>query len=183
MEIVRIFADCLYAIRYDSEEADEFERLFDQWQDIEYLEGFFEDNKQDLQHGFYGTFSIEEAVKATRNEARWLQQEFRKMARKTVSEQNRGLDALFKPLDNNQYRLIELIKSKTKGNRNRSWLRIYAIRVDANLYVVTGGAIKLTATMKERAHTQKELQKIERCREYLRTQGLIDEQSFKEFEI
>ncbi len=183
MEIVRIFADCLYAVRYDSEEADEFERLFDQWQDIEYLENFFENNKQDLQHGFYGTFSIEEAVKATREEARRLQQDFRRMARKTATEQNRGLDTLFKPLDNNQYRLIELMKSKAKGNRNRSWLRIYAIKVDANLYVVTGGAIKLTATMKERTHTQKELQKIDRCREYMRMQGLIDERTFKELEI
>jgi hypothetical protein len=75
------------------------------------------------------------------------------------------------------------MRTKAKGDRHRSWLRIYAIRVDVDLYIVTGGAIKLTATMREREHTQKELQKIDRCRNYLREQGIFDEQAFKELEI
>lgn len=183
MEVVPIFANCLYAIRYEAEEADEFERLFDLWQDIEYLEDFFEKNKLDLQSGFYGPISIEEAVKATRNEAKWLEEELKKLSQQTLAEQNRGLETLFKPLDNNQYRIIELSKSKVKGNRNKSWLRIYAIRIDINLYIVTGGAIKLTGTMEEREHTQKELRKINRCSNYFFQQGLIDEQAFRELEI
>ena len=38
MEIVPIFGENLYAVRYPDEEKDEFERLFELWQDPEFLE-------------------------------------------------------------------------------------------------------------------------------------------------
>lgn len=41
MEIVPIFAKHLFAVRYDEDDPDEFEKLFTQWSDIEYLEEFF----------------------------------------------------------------------------------------------------------------------------------------------
>ncbi len=69
MEIVCIFENCLWATKYTDKGPDEFERLFELWQDIEYLEQFFEDNKHDLQSEFYDQISVEEAVRETRNEA------------------------------------------------------------------------------------------------------------------
>jgi hypothetical protein len=93
------------------------------------------------------------------------------------------IQTLFKPLNNSEYRIVQLSKNKAYGNRNQSWLRIYAIKVDVNTFVVTGGAIKLTRTMNEREHTSLELIKLTRCRDYLREEGLIDEQAFKELEL
>ena len=46
-------------------------------------------------------------------------------------------------------------------NRHASWLRIYAIKLEPGIYVITGGAIKLTRTMQEREHTLLELDKME----------------------
>ena len=59
-----------------------------------------------------------------------------------------------------------------------SWLRIYAIRLEKNVFVVTGGAIKLTHTMQERVHTQLELDKLNLCRQYLVDNGVFDSESF-----
>jgi hypothetical protein len=59
-----------------------------------------------------------------------------------------------------------------------SWLRIYAIRFEKNVFVITGGAIKLTPTMQERAHTQQELTKLNLCRQFLMENGVFDSDSF-----
>ena len=39
---------------------------------------------------------------------------------------------------------------------------IYAIKLEPGIYVITGGAIKLTRTMQEREHTLRELAKMEK---------------------
>ena len=59
-------------------------------------------------------------------------------------------------------------------------LRIYAICLEKDLYVVTGGAIKLTRTMQERKHTSYELEKLNKCMEYLKQNGVFDKESFVE---
>lgn len=62
-----------------------------------------------------------------------------------------------------------------------SWLRIYAIKLARGIYIVTGGAIKLTATMQEREYTAKELDKIEKVRNFLLAENIIDDDSFIEY--
>jgi hypothetical protein len=73
---------------------------------------------------------------------------------------------------------------KAKTNRHSghaSWLRIYAIRLADGVYIVTGGAIKLTATMQEREHTLKELYKIDQVRRFLLSEKIIDNDGFVEY--
>lgn len=41
-----------------------------------------------------------------------------------------------------------------------SWLRIYAVRLDTNLFLISGGAIKLTKNM-DKPHLQNELRKLD----------------------
>ncbi|MCM1440178.1 MAG: hypothetical protein NC131_13395 [Roseburia sp.] len=93
------------------------------------------------------------------------------------------LDELFKPLDITDTRMSELTREKVRNwNRNRhaSWLRIYAIRLEPNVYVVTGGAIKLSRTMQEREHTAHELEKLNHCKAFLKANGVFDQGSFVE---
>ena len=94
-----------------------------------------------------------------------------------------NLDELFKPLGSADTRATELSREKARNWDNRqhaSWLRVYAIRLEPNIYVVTGGAIKLTRTMQEREHTAIELEKLNRCKEFLKSQGVFDKDSFVE---
>lgn len=60
---------------------------------------------------------------------------------------------------------------------------MYAIRIAANCFVISGGAIKLTQQMAEREHTANELRKIERTKDYLIDEGLFDENDFDILEL
>ena len=94
-----------------------------------------------------------------------------------------NLDDLFKPLDITDTRTRELSREKARNwerQRHASWLRVYAIRLERNVYVVTGGAIKLTRTMQEREHTNIQLKKLNQCKTWLRANGVFDQDSFVE---
>lgn len=167
MKIVGIFADQLTSFHYDGEQLDEFTRLFRLWQDPLYLYNFFTENIDDLQDGFFGTLSITTAIRETRLEARRLEQLFM-----TQSAGANNLDSIFSPLTQNEP--LELTKSKARGDSPKSWLRIYAIKVDANAYIITGGVIKLTRSMQDRNHTAAELTKFKRCLDFLKEEGITD---------
>ncbi len=175
MRIVRIFATRLNAFQYDTEDFDEVKRLFQHWQDPEFLEDFFYKNSGDLP--FFNSISIENAIISTKAEAIRLESELKRLS----ESQSESLDNIFIPLD--KYLDNDLTRSKAKGDRQKSWLRLYALKIDSNVYVVTGGTIKLTKKMQDREHTNKELQKIERCRDYLHEQGITDIDGFKELDL
>lgn len=66
----------------------------------------------------------------------------------------------------------EKARLKESINRHASWLRIYALKLTTGIYIITGEAIKLTATMQERQHTLVELQKMENIRNFLISESL-----------
>lgn len=140
----------LWAVRDETKEADELTLLFREWSNANYLLDFFLANIDDLQ-GFFHVEKISDAVKDTMEDARVLE---RLILDFPYTEQ---LDGLFHSLSLSDNRIHELTREKARNwdrERHASWLRIYAIRVEPNVYIVTGGAIKLTATMQDREHTQ-----------------------------
>jgi len=70
MDIIPIFEPHLYAFRYPTEIKDELERIFELWNDTEYLEYFFESNKSDL--AYYGV-GVDGAMNETYKEAKAFQ--------------------------------------------------------------------------------------------------------------
>ena len=50
------------------------------------------------------------------------------------------------------------------------------------IYIITGGAIKLTKTMQEREHTLQELEKMEKVRNFLIQEHVFDEDSFTDYQ-
>lgn len=98
--------------------------------------------------------------------------------------ENDNLDTLFRPLDNNEISESLLQKDKARLKKrplHSSWLRIYAIRLSTGAYIITGGAIKLTLKMEEREHTKLELSKIEKVRNFLLSEHIIDDDSFIDY--
>jgi hypothetical protein len=187
MEIIPIFAPHLYAISYpktyttvwDEEicsyfeeeeigEIDEFERCFELWSNPLYLYNYFDKNERFLNNSFWKNISIEDAAKITKQKAL----EFEVL----LTENNSDIESLFRPLDNRQIKFAELIKGKSKYN----CLRLYAIKIDSNRFLITGGAIKLTNKMEEHASTRNELKKLEKIKNYLVALGVIDGDSFDE---
>ena len=144
---------------------------------MEWLKSFFKENLQDLSSFFHIT-DVYEAVMETIEEANRLECLMLDVSPDT------NLDLLFKHLENNRYSEMSLGREKAYGdggNKHTSWLRIYAIRLETGVYLVTGGAIKLTATMGERPHTLTELARIELVRNYLLDNGVCDLEGFNDY--
>ena len=148
--------------------------LFDSWNDIGFLMDFFMENLDDLKQ-FFHIQRISDAIDDTMDDAEELQ---RLILDIPYTE---NLDELFTPLGSADLTIRELTREKAR-NWDRidhaSWLRVYAIRLEKNVFVVTGGAIKLTRSMQERPHTQEQLDKLNSCRQYLLDNGVFDADSF-----
>lgn len=151
--------------------------MFRRWNNANYLLDFFLDNLDDLQ-GFFHVEKVSDAIKDTMEDADVLE---RLILDFPYSEQ---LDGLFHPLSLADNRVHELTREKARNwdrKRHASWLRVYAIRVEPNVYIITGGAIKLTAKMQDREHTQRELDKLNACRDFLQVNGIFDQDSFIDY--
>lgn len=170
MKIVCIFegrkeGEGLYAVRYDKSGPDEFTRLFRLWSNLTYVREFCEANFEDLESSCILPTSLEECVQEIIDEAAEMEEQL------CMYNHDAQLQELFRPLHNHEYVLRPLQKSKACILTRMYWrprIRIYAIRLTPNLFIVTGGAIKLTATMQERPHLREELTKLERVRTWLK---------------
>ena len=168
----------LWSVRYDGEEENALYTVFSQWSDVEWLRKFFYENKGDLATYFKIT-DVNQAIFDTLEDSDLLQCLILDLSPDV------DLDYLFRPLNNSQIGLGLLDKEKARlriDRRHSSWLRLYAIRIEKGTFIITGGAIKLTATMSEREHTLQELVKMERVRNYLLEEGIIDKESFIDYQ-
>ena len=167
----------LWAVRYDEESSNCFDILFSSWYDLNWLKSFFKENIADLSSFFHIT-DVYEAVMETIDEAKRLECLMLDIA------PGANLDLLFKHLENSRFSEMSLGREKAYGDgshRHPSWLRIYAIKIEPGVYLITGGAIKLTHEMKERSHTLAELAKMEQVRNYLLDQGVYDLDGFNDY--
>ncbi|MBR4923939.1 MAG: hypothetical protein IKY99_10055 [Bacteroidaceae bacterium] len=167
----------LWAVRYDGEKDNALYTLFDQWNDVMWLRTFFKANWQDLTSYFKIT-DVNQAIEDTIEDSEKLQGIIMDIS------PDANLDEIFHPLEN--YRTVDILLGKEKARlkrqvRHSSWLRIYAIKLSEGIYVITGGAIKLTLKMEEREHTRLELVKMEKVRSFLLNENIIDDDSFVEY--
>ena len=157
----------LWAVVYDGDVEDILAKTFSNWLDPGFLEDFFSRNMQDLESYFHIT-NIDQAIYDTIADASSLSCLIMDI------NPDADLDRLFRPLENQRIREMLLSREKAKGKRSvthASWLRLYAIKLDQGIYLITGGAIKLTYLMAEREHTLRELQKMEIGRASCRERG------------
>lgn len=167
----------LWAVRYEGEEYNCFDLLFSSWYDMGWLISFFKENIADLT-SFFRITDVYEAVMETIDEANRLE-----CLMLDISP-DANLDLLFKHLENSRFTEMTLGKEKAYGDgssRHPSWLRIYAIKIEPGVYLITGGAIKLTHEMKERNNTLTELAKMELVRNYLLDNGVYDLDGFNDY--
>lgn len=167
----------LWAVHYEGDEDNILNTVFDQWDDVLWLREFFKKNYADLQSYFLIT-DVDVAVDITAEDSDVLQCKILDISPEA------NLDELFRPLNN--WQTTELTLNCEKANpktitHHRSWLRIYALKLQDGCYIITGGAIKLTHTMQEREHTLMELLKQEQVRQFLLQNHIIDTDSFVDY--
>ncbi len=167
----------LWAVRFEGKKDNALAEVLDQWNNIVWLRSFFKENIEDLESYFKIT-DVNQAIYDTLEDADRLQCLILDIS------PDADLDKLFRHLEPG--RMTEMLLGKEKArvaNRSRhaSWLRIYAIKLSKGVYIITGGAIKLTATMQERQHTIDELSKMEKVRNYLIDEQIVDDESFIDY--
>ena len=181
MKIVRIFASedlenkgGLLAIRYKKGEKDAYERNFDFWFDATEVIKYLQANEWYLTDDYFKkqNKSIDELQEQIEKEANDLHDFFLDLENSNFEGNISLLEHIFKPLNNRESYGTELQKSKSPDDKRRPLIRLYAIRIHKNLFIVTGGAIKLTGQMGEHDDTDKELEKLEIVRDFLKANGL-----------
>ena len=184
MKIVRIFVsgdgeDGLWAAQFAGQAENEFSRFLKHTSDVSWLRSFFIDNADDLCSGYFGKISKERAVSKTLDEAIEMKTMLYDYWKLGCLKQGECLQYIFRPLNN--YEFLISLHQKTKARLRGSWLRIYAIRISENCFVITGGAIKLTSDMR-RAHLQIELRKLEKVKAFLQKEGVVFPEDLKTFQ-
>jgi hypothetical protein len=170
MKVKDIFAEensLLYTVQYDNDERTSLEITYDELTDTEHLRSFFIQFKQDFE-GYYGPLKLNAVVLDTIDDADKL---FSELVELAESKDHDSLNELFKPLDNreNEDESYPFQQLKSYGNK-APWIRVYVVRF-GKAFVFTGGTIKLTQYMKQRAHTKHELYKLNIVRDYLKEEG------------
>jgi len=167
----------LWAVRYDNCLDNVLDTILGQWNDVTWLRSFFKQNIGDLATYFKIT-DVNQAIYDTIEDSERLQCLIMDIS------PDANLDQIFRPLENQ--RMTEMLLGKEEARlRNTpahaSWLRIYAIKLEPGIYIITGGAIKLTRTMQEREHTLVELAKMERVRRYILDNNIVDMDAFQDY--
>lgn len=189
MKLVRIFVNeetCegLYAVRYQSELLDEYERLFDLWADTQQIMQYCVANEGYLKAEHFDGQSIDQTVTKVHDEAAELEYLLEDFSEKGFKGGD-NLQMLFRPLLNKQYKLPEHQETKAKVQGKRSFpkpiLRLYGIRLGENTIVITGGAIKLTKTMDEHPDTVKEVEKLVEVKAFLKKNGLDNDEDLNDY--
>lgn len=86
------------------------------------------------------------------------------------------LDDMFQPLSQADSTLVTCSRRKARNwerEDHDSWLRIYAIKLDPGVYVITGGAIKLARKMQDAVATSSELQRLNDLKQYFVDNGVL----------
>ena len=161
----------LWAVRYDDCFDNVLDSILGQWNDVVWLRNFFKANLEDLTSYFKIT-DVNQAIYDTIDDSERLQCLIMDISPEA------DLDKLF--------RTSEMILGKEKARlhntpKHASWLRIYAIKLEPGIYVITGGAIKLTRTMQEREHTLVELARMEKVRRFMLDNNIMDKDSFDDY--
>lgn len=163
MKIVSIFAAKLFSFQYKNESDNEFDRLMALWTDVSYIRSFAKSNNIP---------DINNFVKDIISDAEEIDDFLHNL--------NADLESFgmyFEPLQLTEYtKVLSFQKGKIRKNR----LRLYAIKIDENCFVITGGAIKMSQTMQGHPDTDLELKKLNAARTFLQSNGVFDDESFYE---
>lgn len=128
---------------------------------------------------FWGSLIDPElAAERTIDEAFDLEEHIEELCRNTAHGGKPDFDEFFKPLDGEFGYIYFQTPMKAYGTQNPSLLRLYAIKLKSNCYLLTGGGIKYCRKMNESPDLQNEIEKIKKVRSFLQGLGIEDEEDF-----
>lgn len=170
-----IFAnETLYAARYNEDGDNELKRLQDLWTNPIEVHKFVKRNGGVL----LSRYSIDDLSKMIFKEA----EEIDNILTELKNDPTKKLNDFFVPLNDGDSELIPLGKKKGKIKNGLTFLRLYAIKIEDNCYLITGGAIKMTKKMGGNGEdTDRERSRLDIWRADLHKSGVKCKEDFFEF--
>ncbi len=177
MDIISVYPPYIYSIRYDGQTESEYDRLFENWNNVDYVNQFMLEHKEFLQSYIWNKINEpEEATRQVLNEAEELELFFDELFNNTQEGLKPDFDEHFTYLNGKYAYLLELQPMKSYGTKRPSLLRIYAIKMGQNIYLITDGGIKLADTIQNSPDLKDHvIQNIDRVIAYLKENGILDE--------
>lgn len=180
MEIVEIYTDWLYSIHFDEEDLNEFHRIFKEWHDLDYLVKFFSENADYMNIPFWEEAGLdcrnpEVCAQKVIDEANDLETYIKLLVENMNKGEKPDFDEYFHFLEGKYKCLWSLEPMKSYGTGRPSLLRLYAIKLGNNCYLIVYGGIKLGSTIQSSPVLKdKVFNKIDNVLSYLKSNGITD---------
>lgn len=183
MKLTPIFADNntaegLYSVIYQGKK-DEYFKIFENWDDTQYVDNYIHNNSEYLKADFFKSITRDQIISKVHDESYRLQKLLEKFSIGNNGKYGEDLKDIFKPLENfSTVFYPRFVKLKAYTKPPKGILRVYGLKLDENVFVVTGGAIKLTKAMKDHPDTCNELKKLDTVRKFLNDKQLSCEDDY-----
>lgn len=178
MELINIFEGCLFSVKNDSEELNEYQNIFSKLSDKDFLLNFFKENSEYLNNEYWRQFNIEPeyAALSVINDLRSLEQYIEKLCNNTQQHVKPDLDEYFEYFGGKYIYNINYIPMKGYGRNTPTFVRIYAIKVQPNVYIIVYGGLKLGKKIQDSPMLKDNvIKRIDATRNFLHSSGILDE--------
>lgn len=180
MDIREIYKDCLYSIRFDEADTDEYSRVISLWKDLDYLVDFFKTNAKEVDQPFWREVGLHPDAPLTSaervaSEALVLAAYIRDLAQNAANGELPDFEDFFHPLGGKYSYVRELEPHKSYGTFSPSLLRLYAIKLDKNVYLIVFGGIKLGSTIQNSPGLKEQVfNRIDNVIAFLKANGIFE---------
>lgn len=176
MQIVEIFPPCLYSMKY-GEDDDEYHRIWARLTDIDDLTEFFEKHQAFLRNGFWrDRMTPETAAAVVVDEIGEFYAALARNAQHACEGRSPDLEDLFVNFGGMELYEWKLPAVKAYGARRPFLIRLYAIRLDANCYLLIAGGIKLGPTIQDSPGLEDVLPKLRNAKTFLLREGILGQE-------
>lgn len=152
ISIYTIEDEHLYAVKYDDEEEDEYNRIFDDHSNLAYVLKFFEENKWQIGQYYVKEYGIprneiEAYAQRVVEETLELEEYFERLIDNSVNDATPDLLGHFELLEG--FEKEDTPAMKSYGLNKPSMLRVYAIEVEKKCLIIFYSGIKIRYSLSE----------------------------------
>ncbi|MDE6418551.1 MAG: hypothetical protein K2K49_05020 [Duncaniella sp.] len=180
MDIINLFSDTLFSVKFDDSGLAEYHRFFNEWKNLDYLTDFFEQYREHINTPFWLNAGLEpnkpeQSARRVIHEADLLETQIKTLALNSANGTRPDLDSYFQRLGGKYNFLWSFEPHKSYGPLTPSLLRVYAIKIEPNCYLIVHGGIKLGSTI-QNSPVLKDMvfKKIDLTLNYLDAMGIVD---------
>jgi hypothetical protein len=166
----KLYALVINPIEDDHEQTDALYELFENWQNVSYLNQFFKRNPNTLA---YLGLSLKHAVEQVLYESESFYSTLIEACKS--DDFSERIDELFEPLHKSNDPDFPILQLKAYGGRSRPCItRLYAVRLDDNAIIIVGGLIKTAQALQQTKEGRSLLKLINELTTFLTGAGLIN---------